>query len=287
MKNRIAVVMTLALGGLATWESAAALYAPERVARDADWDAAADEVRANFRDGDLIVFAPAWVDQIGREHLGDKISVEMAGHADTDRYARIWEVSIRGARAADTAGLTRAQLHEHGKVAVALYEKKAATVLYDFTSHAGEARVTDATKSGSDERPCFAERPPGFRCAGVRVEPRTLEVDYQPRRGILTPALLGRVIALEFPDVPLGAQLVGYTGLHDYYSRKNSDGPVDFRVLVDGREMFKWRHHNADNWRRFTVDTGALAGGRHTVRFEVSAPDPAWRTFGFHAEARP
>jgi hypothetical protein len=289
-----ALSAALLVGALATYESAAALTAPARVAAEADWEAAADEVRAGFQPGDLIVFAPAWVDQIGRAHLGDRIPVEMAARADDDRYRRVWEVSIRGARAPDTEGLARVRASEHGRVAVALYEKSAVEPLYDFTAHATEARVTDAHPSGKDERPCFAEGPAGFRCAGVRVEPRTLEIDYQPRRGILAPALLGRVIAIEFPDVPLGAHLVGYTGLHDYISRlrvwqqvpggRAADWPVDFRVLIDGKKQLEVRHLNSDGWRRFTVDT---APGRHTVRFEISAPDPSWRTFGFHAEARP
>ncbi len=85
---RPAVLAALALGVLATWESAQALYAPARVTPAADWDAAAAEVRDELRPGDLIVFAPRWADQVGRAHLGDAIPVEMAGRADADRYAR-------------------------------------------------------------------------------------------------------------------------------------------------------------------------------------------------------
>ena len=80
--------------------------------------------------------------------------------------------------------------------------------------------------------------------------------------------------------------MVGYTGLHDYFSRKNAAGAVDFKLFVDGRERLAVRHRNDDGWRRFTVDTAAEAGTRHVVRFEISAPDSSWRTFGFHAEAR-
>ena len=68
----------------------------------ADWDAAAAEVRAGFQPGDLIVFAPAWSDAVGRLHLGDLIPPEMAARADESGYRRVWEVSIRGARAPET-----------------------------------------------------------------------------------------------------------------------------------------------------------------------------------------
>ncbi len=166
---------------------------------------------------------------------------------------------------------------------VALYEKPPADVVHDFTSRLAEARVTSRARGGTDEQPCFADGGGGFRCGGTQIERRTLEVDYRPRRGILLPVVGGRVVSIEFADVTLGARLVGYTGLHDFNSRRHADGPVDFRVLIDGQERLGVRHQNNDGWRRFEVET---APGKHSVAFLVSAPDPSWRTFGFHAEAR-
>ncbi|MFI5288120.1 MAG: hypothetical protein ACHQ17_00645 [Polyangia bacterium] len=278
------MALAIALVLLALVETVSALTAPYRVASNADWEAAAAEVRAGFRSGDLIVFAPAWSDQVGRAHLGDLVTVEMAGRADADRYGRVWQVSIRGARAPETAQATLLRTERHGRVTVALYQKPSVTVLYDFTSHAADARVTELSRH-SDERPCYKQRT-GFRCAGVTVEPRTLEVGYAPHRGILTPADGDRLTRLEFSNVLLGRTLVGYTGLHDFYSRLKGDGPVDFAVFIDGQKRFALHYEQAMGWRRFTVDTTPLAGTRHTVRFEVSSPRPAWRTFGFHAEAR-
>jgi hypothetical protein len=285
--RRAVYALACALGLLAAVESAYAMFGG-RATPAADWAAAAAEVRGEFRDGDLIVFAPAWADQIGRLHLGDKVSVEMAGHADADRYARIWEVSIRGARAPETRGLKADRETRHGRVTVALYSKPAAEVVYDFTAHLDEARVTHSAPDGRNETPCYKDvgAHAGFRCSGTRIEGRTLEVDYQPRRGILAPVAAGRVTAIELRDVPAARALVGYTGLSDFNSRKNGAGPVDFRVLVDGRERLRVRHLNDDGWKRFELDTAADAGARHVVRFEISAPDSAWRTFGFHAEAR-
>jgi hypothetical protein len=243
---------------VAAVESANALWAPGRVAGDADWINVTAEVRAGFREGDLIVIAPEWSDQLGRQYLGEMIPVEMAGRADADRYARVWEVSIRGARAPETKGLKAIHQSQHGRVHLALYEKPSVRVLFDFTS-----RFAQAISSG-------------------RAEPRTLEIDYRPHRGVLVPAEV-KPTRIEYRDAQLGGKLVGYTGLHDYYSRKNGDGPVDFRLFVDDAKVLDVRHHNDEGWRRFEVPT---TPGRHTVRFEVSAPNPSWRTFGFHAEAR-
>ena len=86
--------------------------------------------------------------------------------------------------------------------------------------------------------------------------------------------------------MPLGDTLVVYAGLHDYYARKSADGLVDFSVDVDGVEKLRRASATTTAGAASTLDTRALAGTRHTVTFRVSAANPAWRNFGFHAEAR-
>jgi hypothetical protein len=286
VKNRLPILLAALVAILALVETGNALLAPLRVPSSQDWDAAAAEVRARLMPGDLIVFAPHWVDQIGRMHLGDVIPVEMAAHADADRYARVWEVSIRGARSPESSGARLVDDKHFGKVRVALYEKPASAIAYDFTSHIGEARVTQ-TMGISGETPCYRDGGAvAFRCATTRVEPRTLELDFLPRRGVLVPVDGARATHLEWNEVPLGRTLVVYTGIHDYYSRKRADGRVDVRVSIDGHEQLRDSTVNEDGWKRHEIDTAAVAGTRHTVRFDISAPIPDWRSFGFHAEAR-
>ncbi|MCU1281480.1 MAG: hypothetical protein JWM53_5026, partial [bacterium] len=163
MRPRAAAIVAALIALLALVETGAALTAHARVATSADWDAAAAEVRAGFGAGDVIAFAPAWVDQIGRAHLGDLVTVEMAGRSDVDRYARVWEVSIRGAHSPDTAGARLAHETQHGRVRVALYEKAAAPIVYDFTAHAGDARVMRG------DVPCFGDPTSGWRCGSQHV----------------------------------------------------------------------------------------------------------------------
>ena len=149
---------------------------------------------------------------------------------------------------------------------------------WDARAHLAEARVTQVAGDGV-ERPCYQDQG-AFKCAGTRVEKRTLEIDYQPRLGILVPVDGALTTRLEFEHVP-GGTLSGYTGIHDYYSRKSADGAVDFRVFADGREVASATTGNASGWRPWSA---ALAPGEHTVRFEIASRAPAWRTFGFHAE---
>ncbi len=57
---------------VALWEIVATLRAPASVPDDDAWTEAARVVRTQMQAGDLIVFAPDWVDPVGRLHLGHK-----------------------------------------------------------------------------------------------------------------------------------------------------------------------------------------------------------------------
>ena len=288
------LVLLAPLMVLALVETLGALTASWRVATAAEWDAAASDVRAGFRAGDLVVFAPSWSDPVGRLHLGDLVSPEMAARADASHYGRAWEVSIRGARAAETQapGARLVSESRHGRVRVALYQLPAPTLSrYDFCGHFADAEAFTFTARAPESARACTRDAGGFLCGpssgpygSGRIEPRILEVDYLPRRGLLVPPQSGKVTRLVYKGVTLGAALVGYTALHDYYSRKSADGPVEFSVFIDGAPVYEVMHGNGDGWRRFAVDTTKYSPGLHEVRFEIESASPAWRTFGFFAE---
>jgi hypothetical protein len=216
-----------------------------RVPSDNDWKAAAAFVRGAVQDGDGIVFAPHWVDPIGRRHL--PIPVEEAARPDRSRQARVWELSVRGAEHPEARGRV-AETRIFGRVRVRRLERRAARVLYDFS----------------------AQTPDRVRVA---------EVDFLPYACM--PAGPGDV--LEFRDVPIGARIAIGGGIHDFQSRYASDAPVTLRVQIDGKVRASERFDNR-GWRRIAVDTRDRAGARATVRFEVAAERPKARTFCFHAE---
>src|SRR4051812_4932032 len=134
---------------LAVVETAAALVAPGRAPKDEDWRAAAAEIRAGFRAGDLIVAAPAWADPILRVHLGDLIPVEVAGRLDDERFGRVWEVSQRGAHAPAAARGNVAAARDFGALTVRRIERPAAAVRYDFVAHWSDARVSQRGAGGT------------------------------------------------------------------------------------------------------------------------------------------
>jgi len=125
------LVAAVALVAVALWEIVASVRAARAAPDDDAWREAAQVVRAEHRPGDLIVFAPAWADPIGRLHLGDLIPVEMAARNHAATYGRIWEVAIRGARAPEVAGLTPVLEQQRGGVVVRRYEREPAVVVAD------------------------------------------------------------------------------------------------------------------------------------------------------------
>src|SRR5262245_48056846 len=115
------------LVAIALWEIIAATWTS--APGDDAWAAAEAVVRARYQRGDLIVFAPAWADPIGRLHLGDLIPIDVAARMDAARFGRIWEVAIGVARAPETAGLAPTEDTGADGVAVRLYVRPPAEVL--------------------------------------------------------------------------------------------------------------------------------------------------------------
>lgn len=246
-----------AIVAVALWEVVAACLDATSVPGDDDWRRAAEVVRAQAQPGDLIVFAPQWADPIGRLVLGDKLSIADAARMDAAKYPRIWELSIRGAHAQETAGLAPAAVTD-GAVTVRRYDQKPVKVLADARDLLASAKVT-----GGGAHRELAEV--GFRphdCIEVTPSPK------QPVR-----------IAMA---MPLGSKLVGYVGLADVFTRRDIRAPGKFRVEIGGQVMANVEPGVEDGWVRFEMTTQA---GIADVAFVAEADAPQ-RMICFAAEAR-
>jgi hypothetical protein len=285
--RRVAVGGALAIALLAIVETGNALVAPSRAPKDADWAAAEQAVRAGWRPGDLIVAAPAWADPILRVHLGDVIPAAVAGRLDDERFARVWEVSQRGARAPEAGRGAVALERRFGALTVRLVERPAARVSYDFVDRWTDARVT-REQLGRPPIPC----PRGgdrFQCPDVTfnyVRRQIVEVDTRLRQALLAQPVGGAAVVIEYPAVPLGRELVIATGLHDVWMRKAARGQVDLRVIVGGQPAASVTTANESGWLVTHVDTTARAGQLLPVRFEIRSAAPYARHFALAAEAR-
>ena len=244
---------------VALWEVCATRHDAAAVPGDDAWDRAAALVRAGYQPGDLIVFAPDWVDPVGRLHLGDLIPVDMAARMDAARYARIWELSIRGARSPDTAGLAPVSDEDAGGVRVRRYEQAPVQVLADVREHLAAARVE-----------------------GGRASLELAEVGFAPHRCIqITPAP-GQPVRVTFAQLPLGTSLVGYVGLADVFTRRDIRAPGKLEVRIGGATVATVTPGVDDGWVRFAVTT---TPGSADVTFIASADAPQ-RLICFAAESR-
>lgn len=249
----------LLLVAISLWEIAATWRAGHSVPDDDAWRAAARRVRAELVPGDLIVFAPDWIDPVGRMHLGEVIPLEAAARMDAARYGRIWELAIRGARAPDTAGLTPVIAEDHGGVAVRRYERAPAIVVADVLDH-----HAGATSDGPPAALVLAE------------------VGFAPHRCLQVIPPPGRPVRIAFPRLPLGSHLVGHVGIADVFTRRDVRSPVEIAVELAGRVIASAEAGVDDGWVRFAAQTPP---GPADVVFVVRARD-ANRRICFAAEAR-
>jgi len=283
----VALYAVAAVVVLALVETLAAVIAPLRAPRDRDWSGAERAVRAGFQPGDLIVAAPAWADPIMRMHLGDLIPLATAGRMDSARYARVWEISQRGASAPEGRDGRVVAESRHGALTVRRIERAAAAVSYDFVARWNEARVSRVDPSGA-VIPCPFQND-RFQCPNIGfnyVKRQIVEVDTSLRQALLAQPVERARVVVEFPAVLLGREIAVATGLSNVWMRKVAKGTVDVTVAIDGRPAMRVTTANQSGWLITHVDTAARAGQTAAVRFEVSSPAPYARHFALAAEAR-
>ena len=296
---------------VAALESGAALG--PRVLPAADLQAACAAVRAEFRAGDLIDFAPAWLTQLGQRELGDLMPVTMLGRADSRRYARIWTVTLGQAGAArlndelaaELTGLTARARREFGHLTLSLYEQAPVAVSYDLTAQlltAQVAQVAGGEGSRGPEVPCLWSGPVptahpargaagAFRCPSATVERRVMEVDYRPRYGVVATLAQGQRTILEYSIADAdwqGSRLVLWLGLHDYHARKTAVGPAQVVVDLDqGARRVPLTIAVTQGFAKHELELPAgPARSSHVVRLELAAASAQNHFVALHGELR-
>jgi hypothetical protein len=286
-RSRLGLAVAAAIAVLAVVETVNAVIAPFRAPKDADWEAAAREIRASFAPGDLIVAAPAWADPIMRLHLGDLVPLEVAARFDDARFGRVWEIGQRGAHAPEAARGTTALERRFGALTLRRVDRAPAVITYDFQERWKDAHVSRVTPGRPDaECRWNGER---FQCPDISfnfVRLQTVEVDTTVHRGLLAQPVEHATVVIAYPAVLLGRELVVATGLHDVWHRKEGKGVVDLRVVVGGTPQAAIEATNDSGWQLTRIDTAAYAGRTVEVRFEITSPAAYQRHFVVAAEAR-
>lgn len=251
-------VVAILLAALAVWAAAATRRSATAVPGDEVWAQAAALVRQERRPGDLVTFAPEWIDPVGRLHLGDLISLEDAGRLDAARYARVWVLSVGDAPSPDVAGEVPAWRRQLGGLVVRRYDRVPAVVLED----AVRALPTVET-SGQPARPIAAT---------------LAEIGFAPRRCVLASPAAGGQVTLRFPRFALGKTLVGAVGLADVFTRRDVREPGVLEVELEGptgrRRLAAVQAGVDDGWVRFAA---ATEPGAAALVVTARAPSPRAR----------
>jgi hypothetical protein len=209
------------LVAITVWASIHTLNAPNAVPNDDAWRKAASFVRSQHQAGDLIVFAPAWIDPVGRMHLGDLIAIDDAARASAARYGTIWQLSIRGAEHPDIVAAQLQDSRNFSGVVVGKYTQVAKVVLAETNR-----LLATVSKTGS------AARGPTLELAEVR---------------------------LTFPAMVLGSRLKTYVGLADVFTRRDVREPGTLQIEIGGQIVAARTFGVDDGWVDLSVATTAGA----------------------------
>jgi hypothetical protein len=265
-----------------------------------DWIQARAMVKAEIKDDDLLIFEPGWVDPIGREMFGDDlVTLEREARPDDTRFARAFEVSIRGKHAAELQGWSEIASKKAGSITIrTLVNPSPAKVIVDLVSKLGPQ--VSATRN---DLPCtwshgsaqtgnlgFGPAVPAdrFQCSGGFIGVSVVPVlDYSSHRCILaSPPGGSGVVRLKFPDVAFGHALHGHHGLYVEAERKRTGAPITITFKTDDRVLGTFTHIDGDSWKPFEIDTSDLAGTTHDLTVEIAAHDANDRRYCFEADTR-
>lgn len=273
------------------------------VATDDDWRAAKDGVAKTIQQGDLLIFAPRWVEPVGRSWMqSDLATMDRMTFADTSRYKRALEVSVRGKHREELDGWKSTRTDHFGGIEVTTLENPAWSAVIDDPLDLARMRVS-WSQGGALERDCSLEHtapqtagtyyPPGmpipgsrFNCGNALVAITVLPaLDYSARRCILAAPGQGMKIRVRFANVKIGKAIHGNHGLYAEAERNKTGAPVTIDLAVGGQAIGRAMHKDGDGWRYFELPTTSFAGQTADVTADISSSGGD-RTYCFEVTTR-
>jgi hypothetical protein len=270
-----------------------------------DWASARQAVKAAAHADDLVVFAPSWVDPLGREYFKDELAtVDREARPDDSRFPRALVVSIRGAHLPELDGWKEEQTSRFGAITVTTYDNPAPVkVIDDLVDHATPTSARVQLVEGGRETDCpwtqgsvqtgglgFGPGLPAdrFVCPrGAFVATSVLQAtDYRAHKCLYAPAVGGSsVVRVRFQDVQFGRLLHGHHAIN-WDSARFDSPPVTLVWKVEGRTLARLVDQDSDGWKGFEIDTSDLAGQKGELIAEISASSSNHRQYCFEADTR-
>ena len=275
------------------------------VVSDADWDAAHAAVEAEWKPGDLVVFAPFWADSIGRLHFGAKLAgIPDEARPDDTRFPRAFEVSIRGQHDPELADWKATATRKVGPITITTLENPSPVHLIDdLLDHATPLGMSVARVDRGAENDCHwvhtattagglgaGPATPGdrFACGGAGLVGVSLihDLEDRPRRCFYAPTTGGAsTVRVRFHDVAFGGALHGHLGLANFNERDRTGPKVTLTWSANDRILGKVTHVDGDGWKGFELSTSDLTGQHADLVAEIASPGGG-RQFCFEADTR-
>ncbi|MDB4942003.1 MAG: hypothetical protein JWP97_1537 [Labilithrix sp.] len=270
-----------------------------------DWDAARDAVKAELKPDDLVLFAPFWADPVGREHFGEPLAgLKREARPDETRFARTFEVSIRGAHRPELAGWRKASERSVGKVTIGVYENPAPVKLHqDLVDLVTPERMTVWKTDGASESPCPFQRTTGqagglgvpqgpaipgdrFVCSGgAYVGVGVLHaLDHQPHLCVFVSPQGAGSMKVRFGNVAFGSSLHGHSGVQWVNERTPSQERISLAFSAFDRPLGTNVHRVGAGWTGFELPTPDLVGRTGDLVAEITGAAP--REYCFEADTR-
>ncbi|HVJ94857.1 MAG TPA: hypothetical protein VM580_33970 [Labilithrix sp.] len=274
------------------------------VVPESDWMAARDAVKAELKPDDLILFSPFWSDPIGRKTFGELATMKREGRSDERRFARAFEVSIRGAHDKSLSGWKKVKEQALGAVSVTLWENPSVTEVIDDTLDlvTPERLTVSRVDPNGNEQPCTFQRgasaggstivPQGlltpankFVCQGGHVGVSVLHaLDHHPHLCIYATPLQGATLRMKFLNVRFGPSLFGHSGIQWLVERTPSPDKVQVTFSAFERPIGTHFHKVGVGWVGFELPTPELDGKSGDLVAEIGASSQ--RQFCFEATTR-
>lgn len=274
------------------------------VVPEADWIAARDAIVSEILPDDLILFEPFWADPLGRRTFAELATAKREGRSDERRFARAFEVSIRGARNEAIANWRRLKELRIGAVTVTLWENPSFTRVIDDALDLVTPERLSVSRVGNDddEQACTFQRgtsaggstvvPQGllvpaskFVCQGGHVGVAVLhDLEHRPRLCIYATPMRDASLRLKFSDVTFGSSLHGHSGIQWLVERTPKPEKVAVSFSAFDRPIGTHFHKVGAGWVGFELPTPELDGKKGDLVAEIEPS--AQRQFCFEVTTR-
>ncbi len=257
--RRIAVSLFLVAGALAYvamgWVQRAG------VADDGSWEQAARVVRQDWKEGDLVVFSPAWAHAGAPRFQGLRVDIaELPDWYEAAKHPRVWVVATAPQREpTPPEGWQVISRTEAGAVTVHLWGPPADRPLaWDGLASMKDAKVSHG--DGTARQECSTWQDDRWHCGPPHpwqnVGLITRDIEGRERTAIWAHARDNNdPLEIRWPNVPAGRTLTIHVGLTQRAIEEVNGTPVAFEVRVGGSLVVQRTiGTNEAGWFRHDVD---------------------------------